>query len=67
MRTLETESRWDWTQCGSTKAGPRAVEGWAHTHLGLEHSKAHGLLGIHTQQKVGHSGDGYTALLVGVI
>lgn len=43
------------------------MEGWAHTHLGLEHSEANSLLGIHTQQKVGHSGDGYAALLVGVI
>lgn len=46
------------------KTRPR-VEGRAHTHLGLEHSEAHGLLGVHTQQKVGHTGDGYTTLLGG--
>jgi hypothetical protein len=42
-------------------------EAWTHTHLGFEHSKAHSLLGIHAQQKVGHSGDGYTAFLVEMI
>lgn len=57
---------WQWT-VKSTNAGPTVVERWAHTHLGLEHPEAHRLLGIHTQQKVGHPGDGDTALLVGVI
>lgn len=57
--------RWE-RAANSTKARPTVVEDRAPTHLGLEHSEAHCLLGVHTQQKVGHPGDGNAALLVGV-